>query len=138
MAESGSTLLHITIALYFVYMEIQAQFDAFELIYMTDHDSIQTELSGSFLLQCRDAATAEPLEINQIKVWLNRTSACDSDLIARADVEVIRVGNKIKFNLTRNLEGDYTCGRLALQENKIIINESPPKRLICKFSSQYM
>lgn len=109
----------------------QAQTDPFELIYMTDS---QTELTGSILLQCRDA-TAEPLEINQTKFWLNRTSACDLDLTARADVHVVIVdNNRIKFNLTRNLEGVYTCGRLVLQENRIIVKESTPKTLICKFS----
>ena len=110
----------------------QAQTDPFELIFTTDS---QTELTGSTLLQCRDTTTAEPLKINQTKFWLNRTSACDSDLTARADVHVVIVdNNRIKFNLTRNLEGDYTCGRLALQENGIIVKESTPKRLICKFS----
>ena len=110
----------------------QAQTHPFELIYMTDS---QTELTGSISLQCRDADTAEPLEINGIKFWLNRTSVCDSDLMARADVHVDIVdNNRIKFNLTHKVEGDYTCGRLALQENRITVKESAPRRLICKLS----
>ena len=114
----------------------QAYSHPFELIYTTDS---QTELTGSISLQCRDADTAEPLEINQTKFWLNRTLVCDSDLIARADVHVDIVdNNRIKFNLTRNLEGVYTCGRLALQENGIVVKESTPVTLLCKFSSQYM
>ena len=88
----------------------------FELIFRTDD---QTELSGSILLQCRDA-TAEPLDVDQIKFWLNKTSACDPDLTAIADVQVIRADNGIKFNLTRNLEGVYTCGRLVIEENEVI------------------
>ena len=102
-----------------------------ELILMTGD---QFEITGSIFLQCRDAATAEPLELNQIKFWVNRTSYCDPDLATRADMRVMRVGNRINFNLTRNLEGFYTCGRLHIQENEISIEESTPKPLICKFS----
>ncbi len=106
----------------------------FELIHMslTDH---QTELSGSILLQCRDATTAEPLDIDQTKFWLNRTSACDPDVTVIADIQVIRADNGIKFNLTRDLEGVYTCGRLVIEENEIIVKESNPMTLICKYSS---
>ena len=108
----------------------QAQTGLFELIYMTDPNH-QTALSGSILLQCRYADTTEPLDIHQTKFWLNRTSACDPDLTAIADVQVLRDDKKIKFNLTRNLEGVYTCGTLAIQENEVIIRESVPRTLIC-------
>lgn len=106
----------------------QAQTGLFELIYMTDD---QTASSGSISLQCRDANTAEPLDVDQTKFWLNRTSACDPDLTAIADVQVLRDDKKTKFNLTRNLEGVYTCGTLAIQENEVIIRESVPRTLIC-------
>jgi hypothetical protein len=109
----------------------QAQTNIFELIYVTDH---QTELSGSILLRCRDATTTEPLDVDQTKFWLNRTSACDPDVTVIADVQVIRADNGIKFNLTRNLEGVYTCGRLVIQENELIVQESTPTTLICKYS----
>ena len=105
----------------------------FELFFATDD---QTASSGSISLQCRDATTAVPLDIDQTKFWLNRTSACDPDLTAIADVQVLRGAhdNKIKFNLTRNLEGVYTCGRLVIEENEVIVRESTPLTLTCEFS----
>ena len=104
-----------------------------ELIYMTDST---TEMSGSITLQCRDDL-AEPLEINQINFWLNRTSACDLDLREREDVRVIIVNDKsIKLNITRNLEGNYTCGQLIAQDDSIIgVEESNPVTIVCKFSN---
>ena len=109
------------------------QADQHELIYMTDST---TEMSGSITLQCRNDL-AEPLEINQIKFWLNRTSACDLDLREREDVRVIRVNdNSIKLNVTRNLEGSYTCGQLIAQDDRIVgVEESNPVTLVCKFSN---
>ena len=102
----------------------------YELIFMTDST---TSTSGSITVQCRDQ-DSEPLEISQIIFWLNRTSACDSDLRERADVRAIEVDNyNIKFNLTRNLEGQFSCAKLVTQDNRIIVQESNPKTLICKF-----
>lgn len=135
---AGITLLLITAAMCFVLVILsnlaQAQTDeshSFEIIFLTNQN---TELTGSITLQCRDVATAETLEIDDVKFWLNRTSACDLDLITRADVQVIIVDNNgMKFNLSRNLEGNYTCGRLSIQESGIIVKESTPKTMICKF-----
>ena len=109
------------------------QADQHELIFMIDST---TEMSGSITLQCHDDL-AEPLEINQIKFWLNRTSACDLDLREREDVRVIRVTDKsIKLNISRNLEGNYTCGQLIAQDDRIIgVEESNPVTLVCKFSN---
>ena len=107
------------------------QAHSYELIYMIDST---TKMRGSIVLQCRDAMTAEALEVNQIKFWLNRTTSCDLDLTARADVRVIRAdATSIKFNLTHDLDGNYTCGRLNVtRDNKVIVKESIPKTLICK------
>ena len=129
MIMAGIISMIITTALF-----IMARTSPFELIFTTDD---QTELSGSILLQCRDE-TAEPLDVNRTKFWLNRTSACDPDLTAIADVQVIRGDNRIKLNLTRNLEGVYTCGRLVIEENEVIVRESTPETLICKFSSYHI
>lgn len=109
------------------------QAHSYELIYRYMTDST-TEMRGSIVLQCRDAITAEALEVNQIKFWLNRTTSCDLDLRARADVRVIRAdANSIKFNLTHDLDGNYTCGRLnIIRDNEVIVEESSPKTLICK------
>ena len=108
-----------------------------DLIYNTDST---TDVSGSIILQCRDEF-AESLNIrqNQIKFWLNRTSACDLDLEARDDVQVIRVDDdRIKLNITRDLEGNYTCGRLAIQGAEIVVEESDPVTLVCKFPCSCM
>ena len=112
---------------------IMARTSPFELIFTTDD---QTASSGSISLQCRDVTTAEPLDVDQTKFWLNRTSACDPNLTAITDVQVLRGvrDNKIKFNLTRNLDGVYTCGRLDIEENEAIVRESTPLTLTCEFS----
>ena len=101
-----------------------------ELIFMTDST---TSTSGSITLRCRDQ-DLETLEISQVIFWLNRISACDSDLREREDLRVIEVDDYgIRFNLTRNLEGQFSCGKLVTQDNRIILQESVPKTLICKF-----
>ena len=108
-----------------------------ELIYNTDST---TDVSGSIILRCRDEF-AEPLNIHQnlIKFWLNRTSACDLDLEARDDVQVIRVDDyRIKLNITHNLEGNYTCGQLVAQGAEILVEESDPVTLVCKFTCSCM
>ena len=106
---------------------------AYELIYMTD---ITTETTGSVILQCRDQY-AEPVAVTRAKFWLNRTSVCDLDLRDRPDVQAIKVGDySIKFNLTGNLEGHYTCGIVTVMKYRIIaINESMPVTLICKLAT---
>ena len=103
----------------------------YELIFMTDSS---TERSGSITLMCRNAELAQDLEVDRMTFWLNRTSPCDSDLRSRKDIQVIKVDDyRIKFNLTRNLEGIYTCGNATIQDNRIIVQEINPKTLICKF-----
>ena len=98
---------------------------SYELIYRTDATKAKT---GAVILECRDDATAEALNINTISFYLNRTSANDLPLRERGDITVTAVGSTgIKFNLTRRLEGNYTCGNC----NSVI--ESPPKTLICKW-----
>ena len=71
----------ITAALFII-----ARTSPFELIFIYDD---QTASSGSISLQRRDANTAEPLDVDQTKFWLNRTSACDPDLTAITDVQVL-------------------------------------------------
>ena len=103
---------------------------AYELIHMTDST---TETTGSVTLMCRDQF-AEPVATTEVKFWLNRTSACDLDLRDRVNVQEIEVGSdRIKLNLTGNLEGNYSCGVLTVLNNQIIeIKESVPVTLICK------
>ena len=101
---------------------------SYELIFKTDTTTAET---GAVILKCRDDATAEALDIDTISFYLNRTSASDLSLRERGDVTVTAVGSTgIKFNLTRRLEGNYTCGT-RVNCNSVI--ESPPKTLICKW-----
>jgi hypothetical protein len=99
----------------------------YELIYEID---ATTEETGTIILKCRDGQTAEAQNINTISFFLNRTSAADPSLRERGDIKVTAVGNTgIKFNLTRRLEGHYTCDKRV---NCNGVTESPPKTLICK------
>ena len=126
MKEISVTLLAAKIALVFI-AAASAFTSEYELIYSTD---ATTHLTGSITLRCRDSATAEPLELSGIRFFLNRSSAADHSLRERADIEVVEVGStSIRFNLTRRLDGIYTCGRRV---NSTHVIESLPKTLICK------
>ena len=102
---------------------------AYELIYSTD---ATTELTGSIRMFCRTSATAENVPISEVQFWLNYTT-CDNStsLREREDVNVVEVDSySIQFNLTRPLEGYYTCGK-RVGENCVMSTERP---LICKYS----
>ena len=90
-----------------------------------------TELSGLIELTCRNGITAEELPVSDIKIWLNRTSVHDPDLREREDVGAIEVHGccTLRFNLTQQLEGNFTCGRRIDVAN---VQESLPDTLICK------
>ena len=99
----------------------------YELTYKTDET---TEETGSIQMQCRDA-NAEPIPLSGVKFWLNRTSACDPSIQERHDFNVVEVDSYwISFNLTRCLEGIYTCGTYFHESGML---ESSPKKLICKY-----
>ena len=61
-----------------------------------------------------------------------RENSTDTDLRERGDVTVIETDDQlgIMFNLTRNLEGYYTCGRRI--DSNCVPHGSQPKPLICK------
>ena len=104
---------------------------SYELIFETDSTIEQT---GLLTLRCRDSVTAEILDINEISFFLNRSSAADPSLREREDIRVVEVGTTgIKFNLTRRLEGYYTCGKKVDCTN---VRESSSKALICKWIKQ--
>jgi hypothetical protein len=93
---------------------------------------IHRSISGSLIeLICREGSTAESLPINEISMWLNRTSVNDLDLREREDVGRVVVYGccGLRFNLTPQLEGNFTCGKRIDIAN---IKESLPKTLICK------
>lgn len=106
-----------------------------EVILETD---LTIEQTGSIVLLCRDDF-AENIPVSEVKFWLNLTDPCDpstntTSLRKRGDFNVDEVDNyRIKFTLTRGLEGNYTCGRHV---NSSCIVESRPKTLICKFKSK--
>ena len=99
---------------------------SYELIYKTD---ATTELTGSITMLCRSFTTAENIPISEVQFWLNYTTCNNiSSLREREDVNVLEVDSySIKFNLTRSLEGYYTCGK-----NCIISTE---RELICKYNT---
>ena len=100
----------------------------YELIHETDSN---TEQTGSIIVKCRDSDTTEELDISEIHFFLNRSSATDPSLRERGDITVVSVERTgIKFNLTRRLEGNYTCGKRVDVAN---VRESVPKSLICKW-----
>ena len=102
---------------------------SYELIHMTNST---TETTGLVTLMCRDQF-AEPVPVNGVMFWLNRTSACDIDLRERRDVQMIKVSAYgIHFNLTGDLEGVFTCGILVIRDNRITVEESDSLTLICK------
>ena len=110
-------------------MSVHTSNPPFELIHRTF--GTMTELSGLIELTCREELTAEELPVSDIKIWLNRTSTNDPDLRAREDVGVVKAHGccGLRFNLTHELEGDFTCGRQTDIAND---QESLPKTLICK------
>ena len=68
-----------------------------------------TEYTGSIIMRCRDDIL-EDIPASQTKFFLNHSSV-DVSLREREDFNVVEVdGYRIKFNLTRSLEGNYTCG----------------------------
>lgn len=101
----------------------------YELIHRTIPPD--TELSGAIELTCRDGSTAEDLPVRDIKIWLNRTTVYDPDLREREDVGNFEVRGccRLRFNLTHQLEGNFTCGRRTDIAN---VQESRPRTLICK------
>lgn len=102
---------------------------AYELIHRTFEAA--TERNGLIEVTCRDGLTAENLSVRDIKIWLNRTSVDDPDLWEREDVGAIEVHGccSLRFNLTHQLEGTFTCGRRIDAAN---VQESLPRTLICK------
>jgi hypothetical protein len=103
---------------------------AYELIYTTD---ATTELTGSIRMFCRTFTTAENVPISEVQFWLNYTSCSStSSLREREDINVLEVDSySIKFNLTRDLEGYYTCGKqVGDHENCVMSTE---RELICKY-----
>ena len=101
----------------------------YELIHETE---TTTEETGSITMQCRDAYAAEPISLSEVEFWLNRTRVCDPSLQEQDNFNVVEVDSyRIKFNLTRRLEGIYTCGRCV---NESYVLESTPKTFTCKYS----
>lgn len=96
-----------------------------EVIIETDKT---TEHTGSIIMWCRDDFS-ENIPVREIKFFLNHSSV-DVSLRERDDFNVVEVDRyRIKFNLTRSLEGNYTCGSRV---NGTHVIESMPRTLVCK------
>jgi hypothetical protein len=99
----------------------------YELIYVIDG---MTEEAGSITLTCRDGF-AEQLSVAEVLFFLNRSSPFDPSIRERGDVRVVVNGCcRVRFNLTRSIEGFYTCGKRV---NFTHLRESPPVTLLCKW-----
>ena len=101
------------------------QRNGYELIFGTDRTT------GSVTLTCRDALSANDINVNSTNYFLN-SSEYATDLRQREDfcnVEIVGCCS-IKFNLPQNLEGNYTCGTRINDT----LQESPPKTLICEYN----
>jgi hypothetical protein len=102
----------------------------YELIYNTDET---TEETGAIKMWCRDEF-AENIPVSEVQFWLNRTSPCDPSLREQNDFDVDEADKyTISFNLIRNLDGVYTCGRRI---NVTHMQESPRVTLTCKLFSR--
>lgn len=95
---------------------------------------VVTQQSGLIEMVCRNESTAEKLPVNDINIWLNRTLVDDRDLREREDVGIVEVHGccRLRFNLTHQLGGHYTCGKRIDAAN---VKESPAKTLNCKYGT---
>ena len=102
----------------------------YELIHLTDHT---TERTGSITMKCRDKY-AKDLDINEVNFFLNYSSATNClSLRERGDITVVVVGTTgIKFNLTREYDGFYTCRKRGDKTCTANYTTSPPKPYICE------
>ena len=103
----------------------------YELIYRTDST---TDLTGSITFKCRDDSTAEEIEISEICFFLNCSSGANClSLREREDITVVAVESTgIRFNLTREYDGYYTCGKRG-GDTCTADTMSPPQALVCKW-----
>ena len=83
--------------------------------------------TGSVLLQCREQAVTSLTFLN-VSNAIFKENTTDVDLRERCDMTVTETEDQlgIAFNLTRNVEGYFTCGR------KSSAQQSQPKPIICK------
>ena len=103
----------------------------YELVYETDNT---IDLTGSITMKCRKSSTAEELDLSETSFFLNHSSVINClSLRDRGDITLVSVGRTgIKFNLTREYDGFYTCrkrGDKACTTNYT----SPPKPYICEW-----
>ena len=65
--------------------------------------------SGLLTLSC--LKNHNPVEMSEVKIWLNRTSVEDMDIRNRTDVQVVEVTlYNMTIDFTRKIEGDFSCG----------------------------
>ena len=87
--------------------------------------------SSEVTLRCRSETTLKYQHVNDTIFWRNRMTAIDAGLRERNDIMVTETADQrgIRFNLTRDLEGYYSCGKRI---DCTSIDESPQVTLICE------
>ena len=98
----------------------------YELICRTDST---TELTGAISPMYR--ATAETISVDEVVFILNCSSVDDPSIRERGNIRVVVGSNGLRSNLTRRLEGYYTCGR-RVNVTYVEVLESLPLILACK------
>ena len=137
MRATGFIFISLIILLYHIVASspcLNQSSAPYELIYRTDNT---TDLTGSITLICRDDSTAEEVQISEISFFLNCSSGANClSLRERGDITVVPVGSTgIRFNLTREYDGNYTCGKRWRGNGTCTANYtmSPPKALVCEW-----
>ena len=120
----NSSAIMCAVALYMVTLATSMSMD-----YELSHD-IQTG-SSEVTLRCRSETTQAVEYVNDTIFWRNRMTARDAGLRERNDIMVTETADQrgIRFNLTRDLEGYYSCGKRI---DCTSIDESPQVTLICE------
>ena len=105
----------------------------YELIYETDST---LDLTGSITMKCRKSSTAEELDLSETSFFLNHSSVINClSLRDRGDITLVSVGRTgIKFNLTREYDGYYSCGKRGGDTCNVNYTTSLPKPLVCEWS----
>ena len=98
----------------------------YELICRTNST---THLTGSISPMYR--ATAETISVDEVVFILNCSSLDDPSIRERGNIRVVVGSYGLGSNLTRRLEGNYTCGR-RVNVTYVEVLESLPLILACK------
>ena len=116
-------VLQVALVFLFSFKLVLAQSSSYTLI-------VQDVGTDVKCLSCLNSSTNVFADIDKVKFWRNRILSNNQGLRERRDIAIFedQARNDIAFTLTRNFEGNYTCGRQLMDT----IEESPPVILVCK------